>query len=86
VLLPDIPVNENPLEPKLIEIVAPPITLTDFIVVKVKKIKAQGKDYYYDSISGKVYGISVNGVGAYKGRYIVEEDLVDTTIPDSDCE
>lgn len=86
ILLPDIPVNENPLEPKLIEILAPPITISDFIVVKVKKIKTQGKDYYYDSISGKVYGISVNGVGAYKGRYNIENDSVDTTVLDSDCE
>jgi hypothetical protein len=86
ILLPDIPVNENPLEAKLIEIVAPPIVLTDFIVVKVKKIKSEGKEYYYDSISGKVYGISVNGVGAYKGRYNIENDSVDTTVLDSDCE
>lgn len=86
VLLPQIPVVENPLEPKFIEVVAPPITITDFVVVKVKKLKSQGKDYYYDSASGKVYGISVNGVGAYKGRYKEEDDIVDTTFPDSDDE
>lgn len=86
VLLPQIPVVENTLEPKFIEVVAPPITITDFVVVKVKKLKSQGKDYYYDSASGKVYGISVNGVGAYKGRYKEEDDLVDTTFPDSDDE
>jgi len=86
VLLPEIPVIENPLEPKFIEVVAPPITITDCIVVKVKKLKSQGKDYYYDSASGKVYGISVNGVGAYKGRYKEEDDMVDTTFPDSDYE
>ena len=86
VLLPQIPVVENPLEPKFIEVVAPPITITDFVVVKVKKLKSQGKDYYYDSASGKVYGISVNGVGAYKGRYNEEDDVIDTTYPDSDDE
>jgi hypothetical protein len=86
VLLPQIPVVENPLEPKFIEVVAPPITITDFVVVKVKKLKSQGKDYYYDSASGKVYGVSVNGVGAYKGRYKEEDDVVDTTFPDSDDE
>jgi hypothetical protein len=86
VLLPQIPVVENPLEPKFIEVVAPPITITDCVVVKVKKLKSQGKDYYYDSASGKVYGVSVNGVGAYKGRYKEEDDVVDTTFPDSDCE
>jgi len=86
VLLPQIAVVENPLDPKFIEVIAPPITITDFVVVKVKKIKCQGKDYYYDSSSGKVYGISVNGVGAYKGRFKEDDDLVDTTFPDSDCE
>ena len=86
VLLPQIPVVENTLEPKFIEVVAPPITITDFVVVKVKKLKFQGKDYYYDSASGKVYGISVNGVGAYKGRYKEEDDMIDTTFPDSDEE
>jgi hypothetical protein len=86
VLLPEIAVVENPLEPKFIEVVAPPITITECVVVKVKKLKCQGKDYYYDSASGKVYGISVNGVGAYKGRYKEEDDMVDTTFPDSDEE
>ena len=88
VLLPQVPVAEIPLEisPKFVEVVAPPITITDFVVVKVKKLKCQGKDYYYDSASGKVYGVSVNGVGAYKGRYNEEEDTVDTTYPDSDNE
>lgn len=86
VLLPQIAVVENPLEPKFIEVVAPPITITECVVVKVKKLKSQGKEYYYDSASGKVYGISVNGVGAYKGRYKEEDDMVDTTFPDSDEE
>jgi len=86
VLLPQVAVVENPLEPKFIEVVAPPITITDFVVVKVKKLKTQGKEYYYDSASGKLYGISVNGVGAYKGRYKEEDDVVDTTFPDSDDE
>ena len=88
VLLPQVPIVENPLEahPKFVEVVAPPITITDFVVVKVKKLKSQGKDYYYDSASGKVYGVSVNGVGAYKGRYKEEDDIVDTTYPDSDNE
>lgn len=86
VLLPVVPVLENPLEPKFIEVVAPPITITDFVVVKVKKMKVQGKDYYHDAVSGKLYGISVNGVGAYKGRYKEEEDEIDTTFPDSDNE
>lgn len=77
---------ENPLEPKLIEVIAPPLIITDCIVVKVKKTRIEGKEYYYDSASGKLYGISVNGVGAYKGRYNAETQVVDTTFPDSDCE
>lgn len=86
VLLPNAPVVENPHEPKFVEVNKIPITITDFVVVKVKKIKSLGKEYYYDSCSGKVYGVSVNGVGAYKGRYNEEEDFVDVTYPDSDNE
>jgi hypothetical protein len=88
VLLPQVPVVVAPIDitPKFVEVVAVPITITDFVVVKVKKMKCQGKDYYYDSSSGKIYGISVNGVGAYKGRYKEEEDTIDTTFPDSDDE
>ena len=87
-VLPQAPVVENQpsLSAKFVEITKPPITITDFVVVKVKKLKCQGKDYYYDSSSGKVYGISVNGVGAYKGRYKEEDETLDTTFPDSDCE
>ena len=77
---------ENPLEPKLIEIPATPLSITDWIGVKVKKLRIEGKDYYHDAISGKLYGVSVNGVGAYKGRYNAEKDAVDTNFPDSDCE
>jgi len=77
---------ENPLEPKLIEVIAPPLIITDCIVVKVKKTRIEGKEYFYDSASGKLYGVSVNGVGAYKGRYNAETEVVDTTFPDSDCE
>ena len=87
-VLPQAPAVENQpsLSAKFVEITKPPITITDFVVVKVKKLKCQGKDYYYDSSSGKVYGISVNGVGAYKGRYKEEDETLDTTFPDSDCE
>jgi len=88
VLLPQVPVVVAPIDltPKFVEVVAVPITITDFVVVKVKKMKCQGKDYYYDSSSGKIYGISVNGVGAYKGRYKEDDDIIDTTFPDSDDE
>ena len=77
---------ENPLEPKLIEVVAPPLIITESIVVKVKKTRIEGKEYFYDSVSGKLYGVSVNGVGAYKGRYNSDTQVLDTTFPDSDCE
>jgi hypothetical protein len=80
------PVPECDKEPKFIESIQAPVVITDCVVVKVKKIKCQGKDYYHDSNSGKLYGISVNGVGAYKGRYNTEEDVVDTAFPDSDSE
>ena len=63
-----------------------PIKVTEVIVVKVKKIKCQDKDYYLDSQSGKLYGVSVNGVGPYRGRYDAEAETIDTNFPDSDEE
>ena len=80
------PVTEVPCDPKFIESVAPPIAIDEFVTVKVKKMTIQGKPYYYHANSGKLYGISVNGVGGYKGRYNAEEDTIDTTFPDSDLE
>jgi hypothetical protein len=80
------PVTEIPCDPKFIESIAPPIVIEEFVTVKVKKMTIQGKQYYYHANSGKLYGISVNGVGGYKGRYNAEEDAVDTTFPDSDLE
>ena len=73
-------------DPKFIESVSPPIIIEEFITVKVKKMNIQGKSYFYDANSGKLYGVSVNGVGAYKGRYDSEKDIVDTSFPDSDNE
>lgn len=83
---PALPVEEIHYDPKFVEAIAPPITIEDFVTVKVKKMSIQGKPYYHDANSGKLYGVSVNGVGAYKGRYNAEEDTVDTTFPDSDVE
>ena len=73
-------------DPKFVESIAPPISIEEFITVKVKKISIQGKPYFYDANSGKLYGVSVNGVGAYKGRYNSEKDTLDTSFPDSDNE
>ena len=89
ILLPTPPApqaEEIHYDPKFVESVAPPITISEFVTVKVKKMTIQGKPYYHDANSGKLYGVSVNGVGAYKGRYNAEEDTVDTTFPDSDVE
>jgi len=80
------PVLENCLEPKFIETIAVPISISDFVVVKVKKLECQGIQYYYDEGSGKLYGIASDGVGPYKGRFDKESETVDTTFPDSDCE
>ena len=84
--VPEVLLTKETYEPKFIETMTPPITISEFIVVKVRKLKCQGKEYYYDSNSGKVYGISVNGVGAYKGRYDIENDIVNTSFPDSDVD
>jgi hypothetical protein len=74
------------LPAKFIEILAPPIMITEFIVVKVKKTRIQGKDYYFDSASGKLYTNSDGRVGTYRGRYNPEAEIIDTTYPDSDNE
>jgi hypothetical protein len=71
---------------KFVESMAAPIKISDVIVVKVKKIRVEGKDYYFDSESGKVYGVSTTGVGAYKGRYNAETEALNTSYPDSDAE
>jgi hypothetical protein len=70
---------------QMLESMAAPIIATEVIIVKVKKIRCQGKDYYLDSSSGKLYDVTKSGVGSYKGRYNSEsEELVD--YPDSDVE
>jgi len=69
-----------------VEAPSAPVKVTDVIIVKVKKISCEGKEYYLDSVSGKLYGVSVNGVGPYKGRYNSEAETIDTHYPDSDVE
>lgn len=71
---------------KFTEAMTVPIKITEVITVKVKKTRIEGKDYYFDSISGKVYGVSINGVGPYKGRYNPDTEVYDTKYPDSDEE
>lgn len=69
-----------------IESTLAPLIITDVIRVKVKKIKISGTEYFLDSKTRKVYGISKNGVGPYKGRYHSEEGTLDSSCPDSDAE
>lgn len=71
---------------KFVESMTTPIKISNVIVIKVKKIRVEGKDYYFDSESGKVYAVSINGVGVYKGRYNPEAETLNTTYPDSDAE
>jgi hypothetical protein len=73
-------------KPEFVESINPPISVTDTIVVKVKKIKYQNKDYYFDSKSGKAYAVSSSGVGAYSGRYNPETQELNKEYPDSDNE
>lgn len=75
------------LEPaKFVESISVPIKVSDVIVVKVKKIHINGKDYYVDRDSGKAYAVLTNGVGEYKGRYDSDSETLDTRFPDSDLE
>jgi hypothetical protein len=66
----------------------PPITVSEVIIVKVRKVRHKGKDYYFDSNSGKLYNALAKdaGVGAYAGRYNPESDILDNEYPDSDVE
>ena len=73
---------------QFVESLALPITIEDCntIVVKLRKIRCEGKEFYYDKTSGKLYGVLTNGVGPYKGRYNTESETIDTSYPDSDQE
>jgi hypothetical protein len=73
-------------EPRFVEEMTVALKIHDVVIVKVKKIKCQGKEYYFDSMSGKVYAVLETGVGAYKGRYDPEEEVLNTSYPDSDAE
>jgi hypothetical protein len=73
-------------EPRFVEEMTVPVKVYDVVIVKVKKIKCQGKEYYFDSMSGKVYAVLETGVGPYKGRYDPEKELLNTSYPDSDAD
>jgi hypothetical protein len=78
-VIPDIsPVAVDPqtvlqVKPQMLESMSPPIMVAETIIVKVSKIKCQGKEYYLDSKSSKLYEVTKTGVGAYKGRYKSEQ-------------
>ena len=74
------------VEPKFVESATAPKTVSEVIIVKVKKIRCQGKDYYFDSNSAKAYAALSDGVGPYKGRYNPETETLNTKFPDSDDE
>jgi len=65
-----------------------PVTVSEVIVVKVRKLRHKGKDYYFDPNSGKLYNALTKevGVGAYAGRYNPDSEILDTEYPDSDVE
>jgi len=73
---------------EFLESIEPPIQVCEsqVIVVRVKKIRCQGTDYYYDSKSGKLYAVSAKGVGPYKGRYNPTDETIHPEYPDSDDE
>ena len=81
-----IPESISQSEARFVEEMSVPLKIQDVIIVKVKKIKCQGKEYYFDSISGKVYTVLESGVGPYKGRYDPEEESINTSYPDSDAD
>ena len=79
------PLSKNFGPAKFLEAMTVPIKIEDVIIVKVKKITCEGKEYYFDSLSGKAYAATAAGVGAYKGRYDPESETI-TGFPDSDLE
>ena len=81
-----IPSTVTPMNPTMVESTEAPIVVEDIIRVKVKKIRHQGKDYYFDGNSGKLYSATKEGVGKYAGRYNEETDVINTSYPDSDEE
>ena len=85
-LPPVIPETVRQCEARFVEEMTTPVKVYDVVIVKVKKIKCEGKEYYFDSMSGKVYGVLETGVGPYKGRYDPEEETLNTSYPDSDAE
>lgn len=74
------------VKPTMVESTEAPLIVEDIIHVKVKKIRHQGKDYYFDGNSGKLYNATKDGVGKYAGRYNQEDDTINTSYPDSDDE
>lgn len=76
----------SPTVAEVVEVVALPIIASEVIVVKVKKIRHEGKDYYFDANSGKAYEAKSSGVGQYVGRYNPDAALMDTHYADSDEE
>jgi hypothetical protein len=92
-----IPVLEKPIadlsigtttlvKPSMVESTDAPIVVEDIIKVKVKKIRHQGKDYYFDGNSAKLYATTKDGVGNYVGRYDEESETINTSYADSDIE
>jgi hypothetical protein len=75
-----------PVKPTMVESTEAPLVVEDIIRVRVKKIRHQGKDYYFDGNSGKLYAATNDGVGKYAGRYNEETETINTSYPDSDDE
>jgi hypothetical protein len=80
------PSSEQPVQ--FVESNAVPIIIdtNNIIIVKLKKILCNRVEFYHDTSSGKVYAVSKNGVGPYKGRYNAESESIDSMYPDSDME
>jgi hypothetical protein len=70
----------------MVESTNSPIIVSETIVVKLTKVKYNGKEWYFDSASGKLYEKTTAGVGPYKGRYNTETEKLNTEYPDSDEE
>lgn len=63
------------------------LQVDDVEIIQLKSFEYDGKKFYRDEKKGKIYQIGRNNApGPYVGRWNYRTSMVETDIPDSDCE
>ena len=83
--------EEIKVTPTIVESVSTPLVTTEVLILRVRKQRVQGKEYYICSQNDKMYTVTKDGPGTYVGRFIAAADCdstptIDTSYPDSDIE